>query len=75
MSKKDFEYDLLIHLVSGDDIIGGYNIDWKVEWDKLADADEIVFHVLDNGVSAEQNYEFLLNLSINSDKIPEPEIK
>ena len=47
-AKDNFVYDLDIYLIKDEkDIIGGYKGKWNVAWSDLKEADEIVFHVIE----------------------------
>ncbi|MBI2658360.1 hypothetical protein HYX08_06745 [Candidatus Woesearchaeota archaeon] len=73
---KDAAYEVRIYLVDDENIIGGYIGDWKVSRGSLRGADEIVFHVLEQGpASDDERFLFISGLSSYSKSIPAPELR
>ena len=65
-----------MYLVDEDMIVGGYQGIWNINPENLKNADEIIFHVLDQGpASDEEKYLFLAGLESYSKNIPGPEIR
>ena len=55
---------------------GGYKAEWTVSPEEMENANEIVFHVLDQGfVSDDERFLFLTGLGSYSSKIPKPELR
>ena len=76
LADREHTYDVTIYVVEGDDIAGGYKAEWTVSPGELDNANEIVFHVLDQGfVSDDERFLFLTGLESYSSNIPKPEIK
>ena len=77
-AKDNFEYDLEVYLVRNEDVIGGYKGKWNIAWSQLKDADEIIFHVIEQEPMPEdenQKFMFITQLESYSQDIPQPEIK
>ncbi len=73
---KDATYEVTIYLVDDENIIGGYIGDWQVSKEALKDADEIIFHVVEQGpASDDQRFLFISGLSSYSKNVPSPELK
>ncbi|MBI2656140.1 hypothetical protein HYX03_00185 [Candidatus Woesearchaeota archaeon] len=73
---KDSSYEVTIYVIDGENIVGGYIGDWKVGKDELKGADEIVFHVVEQGpASDDDKFLFISGLSSYSKNIPAPELK
>ena len=73
---KDAVYEVNIYLADDENIIGGYIGDWKISKDALRGADEIVFHVVEQGpASDDDRFLFISGLSSYSNKVPPPELK
>ncbi|MAE42673.1 hypothetical protein CMO93_02790 [Candidatus Woesearchaeota archaeon] len=70
----DHEYEITIYLSDDEDLIGGYQKTWKVSADQIADANKIIFHVLEKKGSKDDRFMFISGLSSYSNKIPEPEL-
>ena len=76
LADKEHTYDVTIYVVEGDDMAGGYKAEWTVGPGEIENANEIVFHVLDQGfVSEEERFLFLTGLGSYSSKIPKPELR
>ena len=76
LAEKDATYEINIYVVDEENIIGGYIGDWKVSKDALKDADEIVFHVVEQGpASDDERFLFISGLSSYSKNVPVPELK
>lgn len=72
----DSIYEVTIYLVDEENILAGYIGDWKVSKSELKDANEIVFHVVEQGTASEdERLLFLSGLSSYSKNIPAPELK
>ncbi|MBI2650356.1 hypothetical protein HYX04_03505 [Candidatus Woesearchaeota archaeon] len=73
---RDATYEVTIYLVDGENIVGGYSGDWKVGKDALRNAEEIVFHVVEQGeASDDERLLFAAGLSSYSKNIPSPELR
>ena len=69
-------YDLTIYLTDNEKILGGYKQKWAVNPEELRDANEIVFHVLEQGIVLDDERAlFLAGLESYSQQIPKPELK
>ena len=76
MLKKDGIYDVTIYLVDNEKIIGGYVGEWSVTKDSLENANEIIFHIVENSAGTEdEQFLFISGLNSYSKKIPGPELK
>ena len=76
LAKTDFTYDLDITLINNEQLVGGYQGNWTVPWEELAEAQKITFHLLYKKPRTEQEaYTFMLSLPEQSLLIPLPEIK
>ncbi len=76
LAQADFTYDLQIHLVGNDALLGGYQADWTPSWSALSGANEIVFHVIDLGArSDEEIFSLMASLKDISLELPEPELR
>ncbi len=74
----NFDYDLEIYLMRDEEIIGGYKRTWSVAWNELKNADEIIFHVIEQDPLPQdetQRFMFINSLEQYSQDIPYPEIK
>lgn len=47
LAGDDFDYDVNVQLIRGDDIVGGYISKWHVPWNVLKDSREIELHVVE----------------------------
>ena len=73
---KDATYEVNIYAVDGENIIGGYVGDWKVNKNDLSSANEIIFHVVEQGaVTDDERFLFVSGLSSYSKNVPAPELK
>jgi len=61
LAGTDYEYQLEIYLMDDKTILGGYQGNWTVDWDKLKSAEEITFNVLtkDNFKDNMELYSFI----------------
>ena len=72
----DAEYEVTIYLVNEDDIIGGYVGDWQISKEQLENANQVVFHAIEQGsASQDERSLFLSSLASYSQQIPAPEIR
>jgi hypothetical protein len=81
LAKWDYAYNLTVLLADDATIRGGYKAVWPVEWEKLKQAKEIVFHVferpyIDPEQNPEESAETLAKLEqfVLEYNIPPPEI-
>jgi hypothetical protein len=73
---KDATYQITIYLIDNQNLIGGYSADWKVSRDMLKGADEIIFHVVEQGPATDDERAlFIAGLGSYSRNIPAPELK
>jgi hypothetical protein len=76
LGDKEHAYEVTIYLLDGDDVIGGYKAEWTVSPDDVQGANEIVFHVLDQGLASdEERFLFLSALESYSRQVPKPELR
>jgi hypothetical protein len=75
-SGKDAAYEVTIYLVNGDEITGGYIGDWQVSRGQIENADEVIFHAIEQGqASDDERFLFLSGLASYSQQVPAPEIR
>jgi len=73
---RDATYEVTIYVTDDENIIAGYIGDWKVGKADLNNANEIVFHVVEQGSASEdERFLFVSGLSSYSKNIPAPELK
>ncbi len=73
---KDASYEVTVYLIDEENIIGGYIGDWKVNRDSLKDANEIIFHVVEQGSATDdERFLFISGLSSYSKNVPAPELR
>ena len=73
---KDAEYEVSIYVADDENLIGGYVGDWKIGKESLKGANQIVFHVVEQGpASDDDRFLFVSGLSSYSKKVPGPELK
>lgn len=73
---KDATYEVSVYLVDDENIIGGYIGDWKLKKDDLRGANEVVFHVIEQGAASDdERFLFISGLSSYSKNVPAPELK
>ncbi|MBI2652497.1 hypothetical protein HYX00_03435 [Candidatus Woesearchaeota archaeon] len=73
---KDAVYEVNIYVIDGENIIGGYIGEWKANKNDLANANEVVFHVIEQGTATDdEKFLFVSELSTHSKNIPTPELK
>lgn len=76
LAKADFGYELEVSVLGNEKFIGGYKSTWIVPWKNVAEAEEIVFHVVSRETNnEEQIFDLMLNLPDYSKYVPAPEIK
>jgi hypothetical protein len=76
MAKADFTYDVEVHIFNEEEFVGGYKGEWTVPWNKLENANEIIFHtVTKKNPSEDEMIELMLGLNNYGSILPEPEIK
>ena len=74
--EEEATYDITMYLTDDDKILGGYRQRWTINPDELRGANEIVFHILEQGiVSDDERALFLAGLESYSQQIPKPELK
>ncbi len=74
--KEETTYDVTIYLTDNNKILGGYQQEWTVNPDDLQNANEIIFHILEQGaVSDDERALFIAGLESYSQQIPKPELK
>jgi hypothetical protein len=71
LAKADFDYYLEVLIVNNEEIVGGYQGNWSVNWQELSSANEIIFHTL----TSQDQTELLLGMNYNSKFITKPELK
>ena len=73
---KDATYEVTIYVTDEENIIAGYVGDWKVSKSGLDNANEIVFHVVEQGSASEdERFLFVSGLGSYSKNVPAPELK
>ena len=73
---KDATYEVTIYIVDDENIVGGYTGDWKVGKNALRSAEEIIFHVVEQGpASDDERLLFVQGLSSYSKNVPAPELR
>ncbi len=73
---KDATYEVTIYVSDGENIVGGYSGEWKVSKSDLINANEIVFHVVEQGPATDdEKFLFLSGLKSYSKRVPMPELK
>ncbi len=73
---KDAKYQLSIYLADDENLLGGYLGNWTIKKDDLTNADEIIFHVVEQGLATEdERVLFISGLEPYSKLVPLPEIK
>ncbi|MBI2559085.1 hypothetical protein HYW20_07225 [Candidatus Woesearchaeota archaeon] len=73
---KDAAYEVTIYVSDEENIVGGYSGDWKVSKNDLINANEIVFHVIEQGPATDdERFLFLSGLKSYSKRVPMPELK
>jgi len=69
-------YDVIIYFTDNNKILGGYQQQWTVNPEELRNANEIVFHILEQGiVPDDERALFIAGLESYSKQIPKPELK
>lgn len=73
---KDATYEVSIYLSDDENIVGGYIGNWTLKKDDIRHANEIVFHVLEQGPATDdERFLFVSGLSSYSKNVPPPELK
>ena len=73
---KDATYEVTIYVADEENIIGGYIGEWKVSKGDLINANEAVFHVVEQGpASDDERFLFISGLSSYSKRVPAPELR
>ena len=76
LAKADFTYELEVTVLGGEKYVGGYKGNWDVSWNRLMNAEEVIFHVISRDTSKEeQMFDLMLNVGEYSKYVPVPEIK
>ncbi len=74
--KKDMTLEVNIYVVDEESIIGGYIGEWSIKKGDFANADEIIFHVIEQGPATDdERFLFISGLSSYSKNVPSPEIR
>ena len=75
LSEADFEYDVDVILTTNEDLVGGYDGTWVIDFDSISAEDaQVVFHVLELDPNDENYYLLLSSLDYYSRLISSPEI-
>lgn len=75
-SGKDITFDATIYVVDDEGIVGGYIGEWKLGKNDLTNANEVVFHIIEQGPATDdEKFLFVSGLSSYSKKVPAPELK
>lgn len=75
-NEKDAAYDVTVYLVDDENFIGGYIGEWKISKSELRNANEAVFHVIEQGAASENEKAlFISGLSSYSRNVPAPELR
>ena len=73
---KDATYEVTVYLADDENILGGYVGNWNVNKDALKGANEIIFHVIEQGAASDdEKFLFVSGLSSYSKNVPAPELK
>lgn len=73
---KDATYELSINVVDDESVVGGYIGNWSIGRSMLKSANEVVFHVIEQGpASDDDKFLFVSGLSSYSKNVPAPELK
>lgn len=77
LAGAEFTYDVLTYLVDEDELIGGYRGEWVTPYfDPGINSYKLVFHVVEiDPNNDEYYYEFLSNMALYSDDVPEPGVE
>ncbi len=76
LAKADFPYIVDVQVFRGEELIGGYQQNWILPWDKLEGAQEMTFHVVtQESGTAEGRFIFIQGLPTLSSLVPAPELK
>lgn len=76
LEEKDAVYEVAIYLADEQSLLGGYISDWEVGKDALKNADELIFHVVEQGAATDDERAlFIAGLSSYSKDVPMPELK
>ena len=77
LAKDEFAYDVTIYLTHNDEAVGGYKAKWTVNPNALANAEQIVFHIVEKRSFLNENERaiFIGNLDKESAKVSVPELK
>ena len=77
LAKDEYTYNITVYLMKSENVTGGYKADWYVPSQDIEDAKQVIFHVIDKGLSEkeEEIYKFMAELEKHSRQIPTPEIK
>jgi hypothetical protein len=75
LAEADYTYQLEVSLMNKEGgFAGGYKANWTVDWDELANAEELQFHVVaKEDAPNEEIFEMITALEIFSTYVPEPE--
>lgn len=73
---KDAVYEVTIYVFNEQDIIAGYAGNWTVAKEELKNAQEAIFHVVEQGIATEDEKAlFVSGLESYSENVPMPELK
>lgn len=76
LEEKDAKYEVEIYLADGQSLLGGYISDWEVSKEALKNANEVIFHVVEQGAATDDERAlFIAGLRPYSKNVPAPELK
>lgn len=74
--EKDATYEVTIYLANDENLVGGYISDWKVGKNEFKGTNEIIFHVVEQGIATDDERAlFIAGLNSYSKNIPQPEVR
>ncbi len=76
IANKDAVYYVSIYVADDENIAGGYAGEWSIKKEDLENANEVVFHVVENKIANEDDRAlFVSGLDSYSKSVPAPEIR
>jgi hypothetical protein len=75
LGQADFTYHLDIKLMQDNNIIGGYDVNWTVDWQNIQNAQQLIFHVMESPTAGNNLLDFVLELPQKSTLLTEPELR
>lgn len=76
LAKADFTYELQVTVLEEERFVAGYQGNWTVPWNQVANANQIIFHTISKDTSNEEDmFAFIVGIEEQSTLVPAPEIK